>query len=136
MPAVSELAVPKRVLEELRRASEEAAHEVAALLFGKFQGTRAVVSRAELLELDERSSAHFVAKPEHIYKLYLDADVRSEELVAIFHSHPTSPVPSERDLEFMKLNPVAWLIYSTITGEWGAYQLAAGSLRKLELKAV
>jgi proteasome lid subunit RPN8/RPN11 len=42
-------------------------------------------------------------------------------IVGIFHSHPAEPTPSSIDKKFMEINPVVWVIYSTITDQSRAY---------------
>ena len=56
--------------------------------------------------------------------LYERAEDRGLQVVGIFHSHPSTPVPSSTDVEFMRINPVVWLIYSSITHEFRSYILA------------
>ncbi len=87
-------------------------YEAAALLFGRFEKDRAIVTRVEALENILRSTTAFAIDPEEEYQLIEDAEKRQEEIVGIFHSHPAPPVPSARDLENMRLNPVVWLITS------------------------
>ena len=47
--------------------------------------------------------------------------LRNLQVVGIFHSHPAEPLPSSTDKKYMKINPVVWLIYSTVTNESRAY---------------
>ena len=70
----------------------------------------------------ENDSPHnltsFSIDPEIQYSLLMDADIRGESMVGIFHSHPAPPRPSQSDMKNMQLNPVVWLIASNTTGEW------------------
>jgi proteasome lid subunit RPN8/RPN11 len=70
-----------------------------------------------------RSSTKFYVSPQELYKVYTDAEEKGLEIVGIFHSHPASTYPSPTDLRYMKLNPVIWLILSTIDWEIGAFKL-------------
>jgi len=92
--------------------------EAVALLFGVREGDIVHVKRAELLTNVEASSTRFSVDPTEQYRLLIDAESRDEELICIFHSHPAPPRPSERDLRYMELNPVPWLIASRSTGTW------------------
>lgn len=50
------------------------------------------------------------------YSLGKDLDV-----IGIFHSHISGIRPSKKDIKFMEINPVVWLIYSVSDFQFGAY---------------
>ncbi len=52
------------------------------------------------------------------------AEEKNLDVIAIFHSHPSSDaIPSNTDRKFMETNPVVWIIYSGVTEEFRAYVL-------------
>ena len=110
---VLSIEIPKEHMESLLEESRKSSEEIGALLFGKFEGKRAVVTSVKMLKYSERSSSHFLANPFFLSESLLKADEISLELVGIFHSHPAPPRPSVLDLKFMELNPVVWVIATT-----------------------
>jgi proteasome lid subunit RPN8/RPN11 len=92
--------------------------ESVSLLFGTYEQDDYTVSEAHNLPNIADSKTTFLVEPETQYRLMIDAESRNLTLVGIFHSHPAPPVPSETDLENMKLNPVVWIIASKQTGTW------------------
>lgn len=54
---------------------------------------------------------------------YQEISSRNMEVVGIFHSHSSKAYPSLTDRKYMELNPVVWLIYSTLSQNFGAYIL-------------
>lgn len=83
----------------------------------------------------DRSSFSFSVEPEELLHVYLLAEARKLQVVGIFHSHPSSPVPSSTDQLYMKVNPVTWLIYSTTTEEMGAF-IFVDRIREVNLQVM
>jgi proteasome lid subunit RPN8/RPN11 len=93
--------------------------EAVALLFGQVSGSSVKVNSVELMQNEATSNrTSFMVNPEVQYRLLVKAEEQGEDLVAIFHSHPAPPFPSNRDIQNMKLNPVVWLIASKESGDW------------------
>lgn len=68
---------------------------------------------------------------------YQEISSRNMEVVGIFHSHSSKAYPSLMDKEYMELNPVVWLIYSTLSHSFAAYVLDDKVVRiKLETSSV
>ena len=118
---VLSIEIPKEQMESLLEESRKSSEEIEALLFGKFEGRRAVVTSVKMLKYSERSSSHFLINPFFLSKSLLEADEIGLELVGIFHSHPAPPRPSVLDLKFMELNPVVWVIADSTKMEVKAY---------------
>lgn len=63
-----------------------------------------------------------------LIRAYERAASEGLDVVGIFHSHPSSPArPSDVDLEYMRANPVPWLIYSGLDGSMRAFVLDGGA---------
>ena len=58
-----------------------------------------------------------------LIRAYQEISSRNREVVGIFHSHSSMAYPSLTDRKYMELNPVVWLIYSTLSHSFGAYML-------------
>lgn len=119
--------------EHLRRletiAKERYPAEACALLEGN---TRFVDSQSNevaavrgivpMRNADE-SVYTFRIDPNDLISAYKEISSRKLEVVGIFHSHPSEAFPSLTDRKYMELNPVVWLIYSTLSHRFAAYIL-------------
>lgn len=109
----------EQLLKLYELAENALPNESVVLLFGKLVDDIVIVTRIEFVNNESDSPVtSFAVNPEEQYRLFLEAEERGEELVAIFHSHPAPLKPSARDIKFMKLNPVVWLIASRSSGSW------------------
>ena len=109
--------------------------ESCALLLGETRVgnlIEAIVTDVIYVRNEAQSSASFSIEPEELLNIYRLAEAKKLQVIGIFHSHPSDPVPSPTDQRYMKINPVAWLIYSTTKEEFGAF-IFEDSIRKVEL---
>jgi len=102
-------------------------NESCALLAGKIKEkeTYREVRVQEILVARnaEKSIVSFSIDEMELIDLYEKAEADGLQVVSIFHSHPSKPIPSSTDLKFMKINPIVWLICSSITYEFRAFIL-------------
>ena len=97
-------------------------NESCALLFGKKDDGKIIVSEIYPAENIEKSPINFTISNEQLIQGYKIAEDKGLDVIGIFHSHPDSePYPSPTDKKFMEINPVAWVIFSLITNEFKAY---------------
>ena len=91
--------------------------ESCALLLGKKKEN--VYEIEEVIPMSNRDSSEvrFAMNEDEILKIYKYAESSNNSVVGIFHSHPSKPFPSETDKTFMEINPIPWIIKSTITDE-------------------
>ena len=63
---------------------------------------------------------------------------QDKQIIAIYHTHPAPPRPSNTDLSFMEVNPYIWLISSTSTPEQakGYYLLNNQKLIDIEVEII
>ena len=127
--------------DQLKRLEEEAegAHplEACALLFGRREGRRAVVEEVVVVPNEERSPVSFKVNPEVFCRAIVKEEGRGRSYLGIFHSHPAPESPSDVDLRAMERWPdLIWLIYSSITGNFGAYEFSRGRARRVTTKVV
>ena len=98
--------------------------ECCALLLGK-KNTENLgeISVNDVISVKNNDSSpiSFSVDPDDLLKGYHISESRNLHVVGIFHSHPAEPFPSSIDKSYMKINPVVWLIYSTVTYETRAY---------------
>ena len=69
----------------------------------------------------DESRVSFSIEPQEVLRAYDLAESKRLQVVGIFHSHPARPAPSGTDRQFMEINPVVWLIYSTTEHGFRAY---------------
>jgi proteasome lid subunit RPN8/RPN11 len=96
--------------------------ECCALLLGK-KNTEDEVSISDVISVKNSDSSpiSFSVDPDDLINGYHFSESRNMHVVGIFHSHPAEPFPSSIDKSYMEINPVVWLIYSTVTNEARAY---------------
>ncbi len=117
------LILPESISKELLNyMRSQLPYESVAFLLGKKEDDRFIADEIVKVSNAAHSSVEFAVDPYDLYSVYS----RNKEIVSIFHSHPGQAFPSELDQFYMKLNPVPWLIASSITGEMKAYILDEG----------
>lgn len=92
-------------------------YESCALLLGKKNGNFYEVYEVIPVTNKYTSEISFGMDENELLKIYKYAESSNISIVGIFHSHPSNPVPSETDKVFMEINPVPWIIKSTITDD-------------------
>ncbi|MFY9870538.1 MAG: M67 family metallopeptidase [Candidatus Nitrosopolaris sp.] len=98
--------------------------ESCALLLGKKNTDNLdEISVSDVISVknSDSSPVSFSIDPDDLIEGYQLSESRNLHVVGIFHSHPAEPFPSSIDKSYMKINPVVWLIYSTVTNEARAY---------------
>lgn len=88
-------------------------NESCAILLGKRSNTKPIVQYILPMNNSSHSSIEFTIDSDDLYNAYDKARLMNLDIIAIFHSHPSPPIPSARDKIFMLINPVIWIIYST-----------------------
>jgi proteasome lid subunit RPN8/RPN11 len=100
--------------------------ESCALLLGEINTDsldEIIVTDVIPVKNNDSSPVSFSIDPVDLLKAYQLSEARNQQVVGIFHSHPAEPFPSSTDKRYMKINPVVWIIYSTVTNESRAYIL-------------
>ncbi len=97
--------------------------ESCALLLGEInaKNLEIVVSDVIAVKNSDSSPVSFSIAPDDLIEGYQMSESRNLQVVGIFHSHPAEAFPSSIDKTYMKINPVVWVIYSTLTNEFRAY---------------
>lgn len=100
---------------------EQLPYEAVAFLLGKKGGNRFKGEEVVKVKNASLSSVKFTVEPEELLSVYKRAERLGLEIVCIFHTHPGPATPSKEDEVFMKLNPVPWLIASSLTRDLRAF---------------
>lgn len=106
--------------------------ESCALLLGKKKEN--VYEIEEVIPMSNRdlSEVRFAMDEDQLLKIYKYAELSNTSVVGIFHSHPSKPFPSETDKTFMEINPIPWIIKSTITDEIRCFIFSDSSKGKVD----
>ena len=96
-------------------------NESCAILVGKTAKRDVYIINSISMRNSDSSKVTFSIDPQQLIEIYQTVEKQNMHVVGIFHSHPTEPKPSSIDKKFMEINPVVWIIYSTITDESRAF---------------
>jgi [CysO sulfur-carrier protein]-S-L-cysteine hydrolase len=96
-------------------------NESCAILVGKTSEKDVYIINSISMGNSDLSRITFSIDPQQLIEIYQTVEKQNMHVVGIFHSHPAEPMPSSIDKKFMEINPVVWIIYSTITHESRAY---------------
>ena len=108
----------------VQHANKQDPYESCAILLGNVNEETWEITEIFLTENKDKSEINFTVSNEQLLEGYTKAEEKGLSVVGIFHSHPKSePSPSNTDIEFMKGNPVPWVIYSGLTNDMKAYLL-------------
>lgn len=102
--------VPKSIINEvLAHAKEGYPYEVCGLMAGK----GGVVARVFRMTNVDESSVSYMMDPSEQFKALKEMRVEGLELMAIYHSHPTSPAyPSQTDVRLAFYPEASYIIVS------------------------
>ena len=108
----------------VQHANKQYPYEACATLLGNTNEETWETTEIFLTKNTDKSEINFTVSNEQLLEGYTEAEENGLDVVGTFHSHPKSePSPSNTDIEFMKGNPVPWVIYSGLTNDMKAYLL-------------
>jgi [CysO sulfur-carrier protein]-S-L-cysteine hydrolase len=96
-------------------------NESCAILVGKTAKKELHIINSISMRNSDSSKVTFSMDPQELIETYQTVEKQNMHVVGIFHSHPAEPTPSSIDKKFMEINPVVWVIYSTVTDQSKAY---------------
>ena len=96
-------------------------NESCAILVGMTDKKDVNIINSISMRNSDSSKVTFAIDPEQLIDTYQTVEKQNMHVVGIFHSHPAEPAPSSMDKKFMEINPVVWVIYSTVTDQSRAY---------------
>lgn len=125
------ISISPQYLQELENIAKECyPAEACALLEGKIitisdksDDEKANVLGIFRMQNADESIYSFRIETSDLIRAYQEISSRNREVVGIFHSHSSMAYPSLTDRKYMELNPVVWLIYSTLSHSFAAYML-------------
>ena len=120
-------------------AKDSLPNESCALLLGNNTNKENEIQVIETLSMknsDASPTTRFRIDSQELINGYLRAEKMGLNVIGIFHSHPAPPFPSSTDKIFMEINPIVWLIYSTLTNESKAYIFEQKKIREVRLSVI
>ncbi len=127
------LVLSSRHVSELKKlAVDSLPLESCALLAGRVSNNDVVVSEVIVARNADRSRVTFSIEPDELLNAYNKAESLGLDIVAIFHSHPAPAKPSSTDAKYMEINPIPWLIMSTLNDDTKAF-LFDDTIHELEI---
>jgi len=136
MKNVSTIIVPENLLKKIiAHAKKSVPNESVAILGGKIEGEIAYAKIVFTPENEDQSQVTFSVDPYTLLNIYSKIEEQGLDLIAIYHTHPAPPKPSETDRYYMEVNPYIWLISSMTKPEKpeGYFLLEAGVLKKVKI---
>jgi len=105
-----ELQIPNNIFKQiLKQAKAEAPIEACGILAGK----DGMVKELYKMTNTNRSSDHFMMEPKEQFKVAKDIRSAGLEMLAIYHTHPTTPArPSAEDIRLALTPAVTYVIVS------------------------
>ena len=104
--------IKKQLLDQDKSISKNE-FEVCGIISGRKKGNEYIASKIYIMENKIKSFVRFEIDNDNLYQIYRKIESYNESVIGIYHSHPSHPIPSKTDLEYMKINPIPWLIKST-----------------------
>lgn len=102
---------------------ESKPYEACGLIIGVIKDNTAEGREVLKIKNIQKSYVEFFMDPMELYNAYLYAEKKGLEVVAVYHSHPSSTKPSALDIKNMKMNPYVWLIFNMHTLEFEGFYL-------------
>jgi len=106
--------------------------ESCALLLGRKKVNVYEIKQVIPMNNRDASEVSFTMDENELMQIYKYAELLNTSVVGIFHSHPSKPIPSETDKTFMEINPIPWLIRSTITDEMRCFVFSNSSKGRID----
>lgn len=122
-----------RCLKDISRKSQP--FEGCALLLGYVKEKTVTITEIISTKNIDKSKVTFKIDSKTVFKVYEKADRENKEVIGVFHSHLSSPKPSSLDIQYMSVNPIVWLIFSTTSLNIEAYQMLNEHIKFIKVLA-
>lgn len=101
MPPFTRLHIPDHLLAEvIAHAQSSLPNECCGFLSGRIENEVGIASTRFAIRNTHASPTRYLTEPVDVFAAFRAMRQNGEELLAVYHSHPTSaPVPSRRDIE-------------------------------------
>ncbi len=110
-------------------------YEACSLLLGVVKDCIFLVKEIHHMQNIDLSQDTFQMSGTDLVNAYEYSSGRDLDVIGIFHSHINGIRPSKKDIRFMEINPVVWLIYSVSDFRFGAY-IMEDSIKEVSIKVI
>lgn len=128
--------IPKGIIDMIyEQAEDEAPLEACGYLAGK---ESVITSHYKMTNVD-KSETHFTFDPSEQFQVAKRVRVEGLELIAVYHSHPTSPArPSKEDIRLAHDSSIIYVILSLENGNrtCGAFNIKDGTVTTEPLEII
>jgi len=130
---IRKVKIPQSILKKMEEVAKQkrGTEELAGVMLGYKIHDTVYVRKFKIGENILHDPFRFFLDPEQLYKFIIEGEEKGLELVALWHTHPSSPNPSLIDLKYMELWPIVWIITSSLTGEFTASIYRDGKLHSV-----
>ena len=98
-------------------------YEVCSLLLGISRHYKFLVKELYHMRNVDQSETAFQMGLADLISAYKYSSEKKLNVIGVFHSHILGTAPSKKDVTYMELNPVVWLIYSVDECKFEAYKM-------------
>ncbi len=128
------LLVRKEVIRKILSRVESESIEICGILFGeRRKGKEFIVKECSFIKNLNNSPLSFTMDPKEMYFEIMKHVKKSMDIVGLFHSHMSSTKPSSKDLKYMRLWGIPWVIISKHDKAIAAYIIKDGDLCEVEI---
>ena len=110
---ITELQIPENIFEQIVvQAGEQSPIEACGILAGK----NSIAEKLYKMTNVDKSHDHFMMEPEEQFAVMKDMRAAGMDMLAVYHSHPTTPArPSQEDIRMAFTPGVVYVIVSLLT---------------------
>lgn len=109
--------------------------ETCAILLGKKNKNQYNILEVMPMDNDDKSEIRFTINEEKLFAAYKKTESIKLSVVGIFHTHPSIPKPSYTDIKHMEVNPIPWIIHSTLMHKTRCFVHGGNEgIKEIELK--
>ena len=110
---ITELQIPENIFEQIVvQAGEQSPIEACGILAGK----NSIAEKLYKMTNVDKRHDHFMMEPEEQFAVMKDMRAAWMDMLAVYHSHPTTPArPSQEDIRMAFTPGVVYVIVSLLT---------------------
>jgi proteasome lid subunit RPN8/RPN11 len=124
--------IPQNIVAEIIKHAQK---EVPLEACGYLAGTGDQIEEIFALANRDKSPEHFSFDPKEQFKAVKTARAKGLELLAVYHSHPSSPARlSKEDLRLAYDSKMLYVIYSLLNQELKAYKVTGQKPEEVEVR--
>ena len=133
MSEITLLITENQINSLISSTKEDLPIESCSLLLGNIVDCEYRVKVLKRMNNIAHSEISFNMEPDELIKAYQWASSKELDVIGVYHSHLDGARPSATDLNFMRINPVIWLIYELSGSRFKAFMLVKDNLKEVKI---